>query len=668
MTRQLPINHQDTRLVDNFHRQIADLIQGNQVDKSEIKKIGCETCRCHIGYKVNWQFVPIVDTQKLIGNCAVSQHFGYNFSQFEQETKQRLAIGKSHKPIREKFIQQILEQDGQSLADAAKQHRIWDFGQHSVNEECSPCRGSGRVTCSACGGSCRQSCFSCGGRGSTTQTRWVQDYNGQSRSETYQQSCYGCGGSGTQTCNRCGGSGRQQCNQCGGQGLFTYIAQVVVQAKPSVQISVESTLSKSELLEFLLRFPVARIVDYLNMKLSGHRDTAEDIWQIAYEAESKVIELDIGLRNKQYLAAALSESILAFRKPPIFDDIFIEEITDLQKIFSKTKKLNHTLARKFFETYSGQPVLDGAMKTIAKLAGDKQSQAGQEVIDACQGYISTTSADLLGQSVVKLLDKVSPPNSFWSWAVIMALPFLLIFLTTQSLFETIADNWLNTSVAVLFAFATAVITTVLISPLAVLVSSLVSYWRRRAIPVEYRQKGRNWLPLKFFIKTAMVVSFLGMSVGLLARHDWIPRWENKPLLTLAYMIAPYVNPYINNNQNRFYDSQIYNQKNSYQSSQNKPRINQPRPESEHAKPVTKTLATNNNKTENSDPLLLDVQHNLIRLGYDLAVTGSLDTKTRKAIQAYADKNSIKDQSSKNILISLCRELRGRCSNAAKIQY
>ena len=668
MPRQLPINHQDTKLVDLFHQQIADLIHGNHVDKSEVQKIGCETCRCHIGYKVNWQFVPQVNTQKFTGNYAVSQHFGYNFSQFEQETKQRLAIGKSHKPIRDNFTRYILEQEGQSLTDAAKQHNVWDFGQHSVNEECSPCRGSGRVTCSACGGSCRQSCFSCGGRGSTTQTRWVQDYNGQSRSETYQQSCYGCGGSGTQTCNRCSGSGKQQCNQCSGQGLFTYIAQVVVQAKPGVQISVESALSQTELLEFLLRFPVTRIVDYLNIQLSGHRDTAEDIWQIAYEAESKVIELDLGLRKKQYLAAALGQSALAFRKPPIFDDIFIEEITDLQKIFSKSKKLNHQLARQFFNTYSGQPVLDESMKTIAKLKSDAQSQAGQEVINSCQGYISQSSADLLGQSVVKLLDKVSPPNSFWSWMAIMLLPFLLMFFSTQALFETISRDWLNTFVAALLAFASALVATLVVSPLAVLVSSLVSYWRRRSVPVEYRQRGRNWRPLGFFIKSAMLVSLFGMSVGLLAQYDWIPRWQNKPLLTLANWIAPYVNPYVKNNQQRLYHQPNYNQTNLNQANQNNPQINQPRRQSEHTKPVTKTVTTHTTPAEKTDPLLLDIQHNLIRLGYDLTVTGILDVKTRQAIQNYADKNSISDSSSKNILISLCRELKGRCSNAAKIQY
>lgn len=667
MTRQLPINQQDTKLVDNFHRQIADLIHGNHVDKSEVKNIGCETCRCHIGYKVNWQFVPQVDTQKFRGNYAVSQHFGYNFSQFEQETRQRLAIGKTHKPIRENFTHKILEQDGQSLADAAKQHRVWDFGQHSVNEECSPCRGSGSVTCSACGGSCRQTCFGCGGRGSTTQTRWVQDYNGQSRSETYQQSCYGCGGSGTQTCNRCSGSGKQQCNQCSGQGLFTYIAQVVVQAKASIQISVESALSQAELLEFLLRYPVTHIVDYLDIKFSGHRDIAEDVWQLAYQAESKVIELDIGLRKKQYLAAALGESVLAFRKPPIFDDLFIEEITDLKKIFAKSKKLNHQLARKFFENYSGQPVLDEAMKNIAKLKGDTQ-QASREVINCCKGYISSNSADLLAQSVVKLLDKVSPPNSFWSWMAIMFLPFLLMFFSTQALFETVSRDWLNTFVAALLAFASALVATLVISPLAVLVSSVVSYWRRRSVPAEYRQRGRNWQPLGFFIKSAMLVSLLGMSVGLLARHDWIPRWQNKPLLTLANVIAPYVNPYVKHNQQSLYHQPNYNQTNLNQATQNKPQTDQPNRQSERTKPVTKTVSTNTIPIEKADPLVLDIQHNLIRLGYDLTVTGSVDNKTRQAMQAYANKNAINDQSTRNLLISLCRELKGRCSNAAKIQY
>lgn len=662
MNNQKKLDDRDATIADLFHDQIASLIDGNQVDKKEVKQARADACACYLTYEVDWRFVPYVETNKLYGNAAVSQHFGYNYGQFQNETSQRLKIGKVHRPVREKFIEYILNKDGQALEDACKSHEVWDFGQHSVHEECSPCGATGSVSCSGCYGSGRQQCFSCGGSGSTTQTRWVQDYNGQGRTETYQQLCYGCGGSGSNFCNRCGGSGRQQCGECRGHGFFTQIAHTRVMAKPSIHIEVESNLSRDELINFLVGYSVERIANYLHFTCKGHRDSAEDTWRIAYEANSRVVELDIELRKKKYVAAALGDAALAFRKPPIFDDIFIEEITDLQKIFSKSKKLNHQLARKFFDTYSGQPVLDNAMKAIAQHQSAAEQQAAREVIYSCQGYISQASAELLGQSVVKLLDKVSPPNSFWSWMMIMLIPMLLMFFVNQALFESEVDYRTGSLIfAGLLTLLASLIVTLLISPVAVIVSSLVSYWRRRAVPKEYRQRGRNWQPLKSFIKASLLVTLLGMGAGAMAKFNWIPRWDNKPLMLLLNAAAPYIQEL----KSRHHQQPFYFPQQNYSTSpQKKLKESQPiatskAPSKAALKPAAKEVE------EKTDPLLMDIQHNLIQLGYDLSVTARLDAKTRAAIDAYASAKGLGDKTSRNILLSLCKDLKNRCSNASK---
>jgi hypothetical protein len=655
MNNQKKLDDRDAAIADLFHEQIASLIDGNHVDRKEVKQARADACSCYLTYEVDWRFVPYVETTRLYGNAAVSQHFGYNQGQFQSETSQRLKIGKAHRAIREKFIGYILNKGGQALEDACKNHEVWDFGQHSVHEECSPCGGNGSVNCSGCFGSGRQQCFSCGGSGSTRQTRWVQDYNGQGRTETYQQLCYGCGGSGSNFCNRCGGSGRQQCGECQGHGFFTQIAHTRVMAKPTINIEGESNLSRDELVKFLIGYSVERIANYLQFTCKGHRDSTEDTWRIAYEASSRVVELDIELRKKYYVVAALGDGALAFRKAPIFDDIFIEEITDLQKIFSKSKKLNHTLARKFFDTYSGQPVLDKAMKAIAQ--STEKQQAAREVIYSCQGYISPTSAELLGQSVVKLLDKVSPPNSFWSWMIIMLIPLLLMFFASQAVFESGVDYRTGSLIfASLLTLLTSLIVTLLISPAAVLISSLVSYWRRRAVPREYRQRGRNWQPLKFFIKASLLVTLSGMGTGAMAKFNWIPPWQNAPLELLLNTATPYIQEF----KSRHSQQPFFHPQRNYLTAPEKIKESQPKPTSKIAtKPAAKVAEVK------ADPLLLDIQHNLIQLGYGLSVTGQLDAKTRAAIDAYASAKGLGDKTSRNILLSLCKDLKNRCSNASK---
>ncbi len=370
MSNLQPLDPAGARIVDRLHNSIASLVDGNHVAKSEVIHAGGRSCPCHLIYEVDWSFVPYTSQQRVIGNGAVSTHFGYDRSEYDSETAQRCEVGRVHKPIRQSFMSQVLAGGGAALGDAGSATQVWDFGQHSVHARCEHCHGDGSVTCSSCHGSGQKFCFRCHGSGSTTETRWIGKHNGHGYSETYQQNCYSCGGSGHERCHLCRGSGTTQCGQCSGHGFFTDIMSVTVQAEPQVQITTRSEFSRDVLSSYLVNLPVSRVVGFLEFTQFNHQDVASAIWRVSYEVHTTVAELDLTLRKKQYMAAAVGDKAWAFLRPPIFDDVFIEEITDLNKIWSGKKKTFSTdRAKKFFDTYAGQPVLDAAMKSVAKLKG-----------------------------------------------------------------------------------------------------------------------------------------------------------------------------------------------------------------------------------------------------------------------------------------------------------
>ncbi|MDR2214674.1 MAG: hypothetical protein LBE59_02400 [Nevskiaceae bacterium] len=434
------------------------------------------------------------------------------------------------------------------MAGAQQSVEMWDFGQHSVHERCSQCGGEGAVACSSCGGKGNQSCSRCGGVGVITRYRWVATGpNDQGHNEVYRQNCYACGSKRWVACSPCSGSGKVECSGCSGHGFFTHITSVTVRAEPKVIVTTHSALSNQALTDYLLTLPVGSVVQYLDFTPFNHQDTAPDTWRVGYESHTTAAELVLVLRGKTYLAAAVGDKALAFIRPPVFDDVFIEELTDLNNIWSGGEKsFNTGRARKFFETYSGQPVLDAALKSVAQLkAADRQSP-GQEVIRACEGYISTESGNLLERCMIALLDKISPPNSLWSWIGVMALPLLLLFLGAQNLVEReTPEGWFPVTMASIVLALAAAVVTCLVSPVAAFISMIVSAIRRRSVPAEYRQHGRNWQPFKRFAGIAVLAAWLGGAIGLLTHHQKLPRWNNAPMAAIEKTLhlerfAPYV--------------------------------------------------------------------------------------------------------------------------------
>ncbi len=640
MTGIQQLDSAGARIVDRLHASIATLVHGNHVDRSELVQADRRSCRCHLIYEVDWSFVSYASQSRVRGDASVSTHYGYDREGYDDETVHRREIGRTHAPIRANFMSQVLDSGGAALADAGDSCQIWDFGQHSVHARCGPCRGNGRVACHSCHGNGRESCFGCSGHGSTTQTRWVHGHNGHGRHESYQQTCHVCGGSGRVSCRQCHGSGDEQCSDCAGHGFFTDIMSVTVQAEPRVRITTRSALSRGALSDYLVQLPVAKVVRFLDFTQFDHQDAAEDIWRVCYEADTIVVELDLTLRGRTFMAAAVGDKALAFVRPPIFDDLFIDEIAALSSISANGKaSLSHGLARRFFDAYSKQPALDATMKAVAKLKGREREFHASEVTAACDGYISTRSANLLGQCMIALLDKVSPPNSPSAWVGVMALPTLVLFLGAQNWLERNApDGYFALGIVWILLAFTACLLTIVMSPLAACISAAVSATRRRAVPCAYRQHGRNWQPFKPFLLASVFAASLGGALGLASHHDFVPRWNNAPLDAIEEKLdlnrfEPYARTAALLKQAGFFLSP----------------------------------ATERPEMPSADAGVMDIQSNLKRLGYKVPVTGQMDDATRRTIAAYAKKRKLASTEQHVVLTSLCKDLRGLCTDVSQIK-
>lgn len=615
-----------------LHDQIGALIDGNHVDRSELTVAQRRCCEAHIVYDVDWTFESRVETFRRHGNAAVSQHFGYDQAAYQSETAHRCEVGRTHQPLREPFMAEIAAGGGAGLARADQAAKVWDFGQHSVHERCSSCSGNGEVSCSGCYGSGRTSCYHCHGAGSTTQTRWISRPNGGGHSETYQQPCYTCGSSGRVSCSGCGGSGRITCSACSGHGFFTDVANVTVRAVPRMHITVRSRLSNEALLAHLVRTSAAGAAHYFEFALCDRRQPDAQTWRVVYETHTAVVELDLALRSKTYLAAAAGPRVLAFVRPAIFDDLFVEEIADLQKVFAgKKPSLQSRRARQFFETYAGQPVLDEAMKSVAKLRGNDRQSPGREVVRACDGYITAQASALLGRCMLALLDKVSPPHSVWSWFAVMLAPMALVALAAQNWMENHGPRlgWELALVALGWSLGGMLVATAA-SPVAALVSTVVSAVRRRAVPPAYRQHGRNWQPFGAFAWGFVGVALAGGTLGWLAHEGHVPRLDNLPVRALEETLALPSYPAYMQAAEVWRRAGLFVTPNSVDPARMKEQL-----------------------------MVLDIQTNLRRLGYGIAVSGQLDNATRQQAAVYAQKRRI-NRDLRVVHSALCKERGSVC--------
>ncbi|VWC45047.1 hypothetical protein BLA23254_07282 [Burkholderia lata] len=440
-------------------------------------------------------------------------------------------------------MQRIDVAGANGLESSAAVHPVHDFGSYSVFRQCGSCSGSGKVSCGGCSGRGRSSCSSCAGVGSKNRTVTHTRWNG-SRNETYTQTvretCGFCIGSGRVVCARCGGSGKQTCGACSGHGFFTDVARVQALARPSWHVPPLLGLAADSLVRALERGGPTSARRLVTFELTGTEYNDSDNWVACYEGAADVVELSLNVVQKPYKVTAVGSNIVPIVTPPVFDQLLraeLEQISSLSNSKRGRSKVRRQ-AKKLFSSLCELPVLDHAMRGLAKL--DKLARANPEhaVTRAAEGFITNEAAESIGRAFLHVLDKVSPPNSRAAWALVAACPAVAGFVLT-------ANNFANFSIAnpssallpLALAMVMTVLTMILVSPVGWMLSAATSSLLRRKVPVEYRQRGRNWAPLKGACLFSAIAAFCGALYGAAGTMHWVPTVREAATPAIAYAMT-----------------------------------------------------------------------------------------------------------------------------------
>jgi hypothetical protein len=507
---------------------LGRLIDGNHARAHELQAARLSADTYPVDAWVTWQFGHDSRLRSVHGNGAVAIHFGFDKGEFDAYLHAVEHDAARNREIRVPFMQTVTVAAANSLRHSGEAQLVKEYDACSVHRQCDSCRGSGQVACSGCHGSGRRSCGSCGGSGSryvsVNHTRW----NGRSH-ESYvvqeRQTCYGCFGLGTQVCGPCGGSGRQRCGSCSGHGYFTDIVETWALARPQWWVRTASGLAHELLQDFMAKHGAAQALDFvpsLSLLDTGYDDA--DRWVVHYGGEAQVIEQSVALRNQSWTVPAVGPKPVPMKPAPIFDYLLVAEIAHVRDLRGKRKQTNIRArpARELFHTYRGLPALDQATQKVAALAGT--AAPASAVHQAMQGFISTDAATDLGEAIQAVLHKVSPPYSILAWFLVMLIPLSWVAIST-AMNVPHATDWFDGALGLAGELIGGCLGVLLLSPLAWLLSAAISGVRRLQVPKPYRQKGRNWTPLRPMMKVVSLMALPGLLYGLSVRYLGLPPVE-----------------------------------------------------------------------------------------------------------------------------------------------
>lgn len=530
------------------HRLLEDLrhlFGGNHVDANSIAATAEATEAYLVTAFVTWRFEHDITTSTSKGNAAVSGgHFDYRSADYQSHLQKLCQQAVRNRDIRGPFMQRVDAARSTSLEWSTSPRVVHDFGSYSVFRQCGGCRGSGKVSCGGCSGGGKRSCGGCGGVGwrsrVVTHTRWNGRYN-ETHSQTVRDSCGSCGGRGRVVCTSCGGSGRQTCGACAGHGFFTDVSRVQSIARPRWSVPTHTGLAS----EFLVRALVARgpaaAGALVPLDLAGTGYNESDNWVVRYEGLAEVVELGVDVLKTCYSIAAVGSNVIPIATPPVFDQLLQRELKLVSELSTGKRGPSKVRrqAKNLFSAFRGVPLLDSCLQAVAKLAKGSRSEPASAISKVAQGFISAGAAKSIGNSMLHVLDKVSPANSRAAWAAVVAFPVIGAFVATANSFFNAfspADPW-EALLPLGYALLVSALAVLLVSPAAWLLSAIVSYLMRLKVPVEYRQRGRNWAPLRKACGFSLAASFAGALYGAAGAMHWVPSVRDSAEPAVTYAIA-----------------------------------------------------------------------------------------------------------------------------------
>ncbi|WP_224101649.1 peptidoglycan-binding domain-containing protein [Paraburkholderia caribensis] len=280
------------------------------------------------------------------------------------------------------------------------------------------------------------------------------------------------------------------------------------------------------------------------MDLDGTQYDEKDNWVARYSGVADVVQLGIDVVKVHYVVAAAGPNVTPITTPPVFDRLLEHELKDIAALLAGGKRGRTSIrkeAKRLFTAFRGVPMLDRALRSVAKLGKDATVNPSPAVARAAGGFISSEAAAAIGIAIRHILDKVSPPNSRAAWTVVTLFPATASFVYAAESFAAFspANPW-QAVLPACVAVASAGFAMLAVSPVGWLLSAAVSSVMRLRVPAEYRQRGRNWTPLKSACLFAMSASFIGALYGAASAMHWVPnmREVTTPVWVYATGHAP----------------------------------------------------------------------------------------------------------------------------------
>ncbi|WP_145956536.1 peptidoglycan-binding domain-containing protein [Burkholderia pseudomallei] len=258
--------------------------------------------------------------------------------------------------------------------------------------------------------------------------------------------------------------------------------------------------------------------------LAGTDYNESDNWVARYEGIAEVVELGIEVVDKPYSVVAVGARPTPITTPPVFDQLLSSELGRIALLNAgkRSRTAVRRQAKKLFSTFRGIPVLDHSLQAVAKLSKDSRMNPTPTIVEVAHGFMSTEAAASIGTAFIHLLDKVSPANSRIAWTAVALLPAVASFVTTASSFNSFSPSmsW-NAALPLLYALISAVLAMLAVSPVGWLLSALTSSLMRLRVPAEYRQRGRNWEPLKGSCLFVISACLVGAGYGAAGAMRWV---------------------------------------------------------------------------------------------------------------------------------------------------
>ncbi|MDR5816996.1 hypothetical protein QCE62_25695 [Caballeronia sp. LZ033] len=520
-----PSGNRGQRLLGNLRR----LFGGNHCNPADIQSVAEENDAYRVSAFVSWQFHHSVTTQSCAGNAAVKGgHFDYRTGDFQAHLQRLFQQAQRDRAIRGPFMQRVDAARKEALAWSNAAQPVHDFGAWSVFRQCGTCAGRGQVRCGGCGGAGKSTCGGCGGAGghnrTVTHTRW-NGRNNETCSQHIRERCVRCLGGGRVVCTGCGGSGHRQCGSCAGHGFFTDVSRVQAVARPVWSVPAATGLAGDALAASLRARGSAGAPALVALDLCRTGYDERDNWVVQYDGTAEVVALELTVLKQRYRVAAAGAVPVPIVTPPVFDQLLSAEMARLAAVATgkRGQAQVQRQAKALFAAFRAVPVLDAGLRAVAKLDRKGPVEPASAIVGVAEGFISPTAAEAFGRAACNVLDKVSPTHSHLAWSLVALVPAGASFLYAARLFNhfSLHAPWS----AVLPFFVTligALCAMLIVSPAGWLLSSLVSYAWRLRVPREYRQRVRNWAPLKRACGFTMAMSLTGVMVGLGGALGWLP--------------------------------------------------------------------------------------------------------------------------------------------------